>query len=63
MSKLSSKQYNKLVRTQHDWKVSYTDVATGKEVTFTCSNIMKCSHEILMKDNQFVRNVKFMKGI
>lgn len=61
--KMSGKPYNKVVRTQHDWKVSYTDVATGKEVTFTCSNIMKRSHEILMKDNQFVCNVKFMKGI
>lgn len=63
MSKISSKQYNKLVRTQHDWTVCYNDVATGKEVTFTCSNAIKRSHEILMKNNQFVRNVKFMKGI
>jgi len=61
--KMSSQQYNKLVRAQHDWTVVYNDAATGKEVKFTCSNAMKRSHELMMKDNPYVKNVQFKKGI
>ena len=60
--KLNAKQYHKKVQSTHDWIVSYNDSISGKEVKFSCSNAMKRSHEILMKNNPYVKNVVFKKG-
>ena len=61
--KLNAKQYHKKVQSTHDWTVTYDDVATGKQVKFSCSNAMKRSHELLMYNNAYVKNVVFKKGL
>ena len=61
--KLTSKQYHKKVQSEHSWTVTYNDAVTGKEVKFSCSNAMKRSHELLMYNNAYVKNVVFKKGI
>ncbi len=61
--KLSAQAFHKLKQAEHNWTVSYTDVATGKQAKFTCSNQMKRSHELMMQGNPYVRDVCFVKGV
>jgi hypothetical protein len=42
--------------------VTYTDTY-GKPVSFKCSEKLLKSHKILMKNNPYVKDVKFKKGI
>ncbi len=56
MSKFSSK-----LKDVHTWTVEFTDVKSGKQSRFTCTNELKVQHEVLMK-NKFVKDVKFIKG-
>lgn len=59
---MTAQAFHKAKKAEHNWTVVYTDSVSNKEVKFTCSNAMKRSHEIMMKDSPFVKNVRFIKG-
>jgi len=58
MSKFSSK-----LKDVHTWTVEFTDIKSGKQSRFTCTNEMKVQHEVLMRKNKFVKDVVFVKAV
>ncbi len=59
--KLTAQQYHKKKLSSHEWKVTYIDAQSGKQHSFTCSNAMKRSHELLMQ-SKYVKDVKFERN-
>ena len=60
--KMTAQQYHKAKKAAHDWKVSYTLSSDGSKHSFTCSNAMKNSHYLNMKDNPYVKDLTFSRN-
>ena len=61
--KMTAQQFSKKKQAEHSWTVTYVDAATNKPCKFTCSNAMKNSHWMLMKNNSHVKDVVFTRGL